>query len=110
MAVSFFKEILNTINNAKQNLDHYCMISRQLVKHNKSCIQLSNDISNADRKMIFQILQIPISNKTETYLGCTNIDKNIRTTKDFDSIRRKLSQKLTGGKPGPSHRRGSCTY
>lgn len=61
-----------------------------------SKIQFSNNVSNADKKKISQILQISVSNRIGTYFGCTNIDQKIRTKEDFDDIMRRLGQKQTG--------------
>lgn len=47
-------------------------------------------VSNADRKLIPQTLQVLISNKIGTYLECTNVDNN----KLSNNIIRKLGQKL----------------
>lgn len=74
------------------------MVSGQLVNYQKSCIQFFNGVSNADRKVISQIFQILVSDRTSKYLGLMSIEKNKRITEDFDHIRRKLGQKLAGWK------------
>lgn len=96
--IIFYTATSTTVRNIKQVLDHYYTLSGQLVNYQKLCIQFSNGVSNADKKTISQILQIAVSNKMDKYMGCTGIDKLRKSTEDFNSIRRKLAQKLTGWK------------
>lgn len=58
--IIFLQDNKNAANIIKQTLDHYCMVSEQLVNYKKSYIEFSNGVSNIGRKII---LQIPISNK-----------------------------------------------
>lgn len=96
--IIFYTATSTTVRNIKQVLDHYYTLSGQLVNYQKLCIQFSNGVSNADKKTISQILQIAVSNKMDKYMGCTGIDKLRKSTEDFNSIRRKLAQKLAGWK------------
>lgn len=58
------------------------MILGYLVNYQKSRIQFSNGASNAEKKK----LQIPISNKISTYLGCINIDQRKKRNEDFGYV------------------------
>lgn len=52
-SIIFYRTNKVAATNIKQVLDHYRMFLRQLVNYQKSRIQFSNGVSNADRKEIF---------------------------------------------------------
>lgn len=73
--IIFLGQIKTATKNIKQVLDHYFMVSGQLVNCQNFRIQFSNCVSNTNKKIISQILQISVSNRIGTYLGCMNIDQ-----------------------------------
>lgn len=92
--IIFCKANKTAAYNIKHVLNQYCTVSGQFVNYKKSCIQFSNGVSNANKRSISQILQIPMSNKIGKYLGCNDIQKNRSTKEDFENIKRKLGHKL----------------
>lgn len=87
------KKAAQTIKHA---LAHYCAVLGQPVNYHKSKVQFSKGVLNADRKEILQILQIAPTSNIRTYLRCINIDSTKRTKQDFDDIKHRIGQKLTG--------------
>lgn len=95
--IIFRKTTKRAVRTIKQILDHYCIVSCQLV-NDKSKIQLSKDVLNADKKEISQIIQVPSIDAIGTYLGCMNVDQERKTKQFFDEVKHIYGQKLVGQK------------
>lgn len=73
-------------------LDHFCNVLSQLVNNHKSEVQFSKGIKQEVRKEIFDILQTTPTNIIDTYLVCSNIDRN-RTKTDIIETKHKIRRK-----------------
>lgn len=90
--ILFYKDTKSTARNIKQSLDHYSIVSGQLVNYQKSKIRFSKGVLNTDKKETSQILHIPSTNGIGTYCGCINIDQKEKPKKILMKLKEDLDK------------------